>query len=420
MFKWRVVFAVLAALSVPAAITMSIAQIVGTLPFTLQNNTVADANQVMANFNAIKNDTNTNAANAGVNTNITALNGLTTPISYTAGGTSHYIAGLSTGAANAQVVSSPVPNGFTLVTGKTISFLAGFTNTGATTLNVASTGVKNVYRQSPTGPVAMSGGEIVAGNLINATYDGTQYQVEGASPQQLVATGTLADFVGVTIPSGWLAADGTAVSRSTYATLFTTLTHSAVAATTTSGSATLDVPDSSLFQVGWSVGGNNVTCNSTILSIGGPTSITISNNAGASGATTLSIGPYAQGDCSTTFTLPNFTGRMAAGTDGSARITSATCTNAGSLGSYCGAQTHTLTQAELSVALGTATTTIPAVGVPQGVAANVLAQAGGTSVLGPASAISGLTATTTITNGSGGNAHTILNPIGMVTKIIKF
>ncbi len=60
--------------------------IVGALPFTLQNGTIADATQVMADFNSIKTDVNTNAAANGANNDITSLAGLTTPLSVAQGG----------------------------------------------------------------------------------------------------------------------------------------------------------------------------------------------------------------------------------------------------------------------------------------------------------------------------------------------
>ena len=60
--------------------------IIGALPFNLQNGQTADATQVMANFNEIVNDTNSNAAAAGANSDITSLSGLTTPLSVTQGG----------------------------------------------------------------------------------------------------------------------------------------------------------------------------------------------------------------------------------------------------------------------------------------------------------------------------------------------
>lgn len=56
-------------------------------PFTLQNGTTADATQVMADFNQIQSDVNTNAAHNGANSDITSLTGLTTPLSIAQGGT---------------------------------------------------------------------------------------------------------------------------------------------------------------------------------------------------------------------------------------------------------------------------------------------------------------------------------------------
>lgn len=153
------------------------AQIVNTLPFQLQNGTTADATQVMADFNQIVNNTNSNAAKNGANSDITSLTGLTTPLGPSYGGSSVYTAGTSTGTANAQVVASPSPTGFTLAAGKRVVFLAGTTNTGATTLNVNSTGATNVFYPTPSGPLALTGGEIKSGNIVEVWYDGTQYQL---------------------------------------------------------------------------------------------------------------------------------------------------------------------------------------------------------------------------------------------------
>jgi microcystin-dependent protein len=56
-----------------------------SLPFQLQNNQIADATQVMANYNAIITCLQ-NAAAAGSNSDITALNALSTPIPPASGG----------------------------------------------------------------------------------------------------------------------------------------------------------------------------------------------------------------------------------------------------------------------------------------------------------------------------------------------
>lgn len=61
--------------------------IIPTLPVILQNGTVADADQVMADFNAIVAAVNTNAAHNGANSDITSLTGLTTPLPISEGGT---------------------------------------------------------------------------------------------------------------------------------------------------------------------------------------------------------------------------------------------------------------------------------------------------------------------------------------------
>jgi hypothetical protein len=91
----------------------------------------------------------------------------------------------------------------------------------------------------------------------------------------------------------------------------------------------------------------------------------INNAAGASGATTLTIGPYQQGDCSTTFNLPNYTGKFLAGVDGFTNITAAGCNNAASIGdktvvpsSQCGQQTTTLTSANLPAYTPSGTITV--------------------------------------------------------------
>lgn len=56
-------------------------------PYTLLNGTTADANLVMADFNAILNCANNNLAKNGANSDITSLSGLTTPLSTAQGGT---------------------------------------------------------------------------------------------------------------------------------------------------------------------------------------------------------------------------------------------------------------------------------------------------------------------------------------------
>ncbi len=144
-------------------------------PFTLQNNTTADATQVMANFNTVRNCVVNNAAGSGVNTDITALLGLTTPLAPSEGGSSVFIGGTSSGSGNAQSVASTTPTGFSLTSGYRVTFTAGATNTGATTLNVNGQGATTVNRVGHAGLEALTGGEMVAGNIIEAIYNGSVF-----------------------------------------------------------------------------------------------------------------------------------------------------------------------------------------------------------------------------------------------------
>ena len=410
--------------------SLAVAQIVPSLPYNLTNGTIADANQVMADFNAIVAGVNTNAANAGANTNITALNGLTAPLAPASGGSSVYTGGSSGGTLNAQTLLSPTPLGFTLTQGRRVTFIAGFTNSGATTLNVNSTGAIAVLKQSTSGLVALTGGEIVVNQAIDVWYDGTQYEILNAAPQSLVPTGTIIDNVSLDTPSGYLNTDGAAVARASFVNLFANIARSR-AANTTSGSGAVVLTVATTAQVGWYVGGTNVTCNSQITVVTDSTHFTINNNAGATGATTLTFGPYPQGDCSTTFNVPYLSGRATVSVDpAGAALTSATCTNPGTLGAVCGSQVVTLAAANIP----TLTSVNAAQSISVTSSANVTQNAtyisyinaggGGTTVLNALPTNTPLTSTgsnsisTTYTNGSLTSVNKVM-PIGLVSKLIK-
>lgn len=231
-------FALVAVLAWTVALA-AVAQIVPSLPVNLQNNTLADANQVMANFNAIVNGVNANAAKNGINTDITALAGLATPITPAQGGSTFYYGGVATGSANAQSVASATPAGFTLTAGYKIAFTAGFTNTGPMTVAYAGTAATAVTRTLRTTIGALGGGEVVAGMIVAAVYDGTQFQLLNTALPQL--PGTALNWRGTTAPTGFLFEDGSAVSRTTYAALFAEIgTTYGVG----DGATTFNIPDS--------------------------------------------------------------------------------------------------------------------------------------------------------------------------------
>lgn len=181
-------------------LSVASAGVVCTVPFNLQNNTTADATQVMANYNAIL-ACLLNAAHSGANSDITSLTGLTTPLTPAEGGSTVYVGGTSTGSGNSQVVAAPVPIGFSLTAGNQIVFIAGFANTSTTQFNINGTGLKNVFRRTPGGVGALNGGEIQVGDIVVATYDGTQYQlntvasqVGGFGTQTTISSGSTVDL----------------------------------------------------------------------------------------------------------------------------------------------------------------------------------------------------------------------------------
>jgi hypothetical protein len=153
------------------------AGIVCTLPVNLQNNTIADATQVMANFNALVACFLNNIAASGANNDITGLFALTTPIAPVNGGTPIYQGSNSTGSSTVQVIGTTVPGNFVLTSGRSVLFTAGVTNSGPLTMNVAASGAVNVFRRTAVGIVALVGGEVVANNVYLITYDGAQWQL---------------------------------------------------------------------------------------------------------------------------------------------------------------------------------------------------------------------------------------------------
>ena len=100
----------------------------------------------------------------------------------------------SGGTANAQTLV--VPN----YVGPVVIGLMSFTNTETMTLNVNGTGTKIVKKRSPVGLVALMGGEVVAGQISEFLYDGTQYELLSAQPGQpgfVAAATTISVYINV-------------------------------------------------------------------------------------------------------------------------------------------------------------------------------------------------------------------------------
>lgn len=168
--------------------------------------------------------------------------------------------GTSTGSANAQTLTPS--NAFTAVpTGASIAWLAGFTNTAAATITIAGGfGPYPIRKDGPTGPIALAGGEIVAGSILSARFDGTNFQL-GATEMGTAAlanassgTGKVAAVVGTAVV-GHLAVfsdtagtlqdggvPGGVAAAPTYINSSTTLAAGVYDVDTTAGAITITLP----------------------------------------------------------------------------------------------------------------------------------------------------------------------------------
>lgn len=130
------------------------------------------------------------------------------------------------------VIQSDIANLVTLNTAQTISAIKNFSVLPTT--SVAPTGSTQLTNKSYVDTkVSLSGNQTVAGTKtfsstpLMPTATAGDSSTKGASTAfvqnaiaQLVPTGTILAFGGVTAPSGFLICDGSAVSRTTYANLF--------------------------------------------------------------------------------------------------------------------------------------------------------------------------------------------------------
>lgn len=165
--------------------------------------------------------------------------------------------GTDIGAVNAYALTISDPVVAAYHAGQRFQFIPANTNTGASTLNINSVGAPNILKLGTSGPIALSGGEIVAGNITDVQYDGTEFQLLttipiSSSTGSIPPSGTIALWSTTSLPTGWLECSGAAVSRTTYASLF------AIIGTTYGsgdGSTTFNLPDMrGQFARGWDHG----------------------------------------------------------------------------------------------------------------------------------------------------------------------
>ena len=95
---------------------------------------------------------------------------------------------------NAITASAPIVM-TAYAAGQTFRFIAAAANTGATTININSIGLKSITRDGTTALVA---GDIVSGGAYQLIYDGTQFQLTNSSNASVQVTSFSAGTTGLT------------------------------------------------------------------------------------------------------------------------------------------------------------------------------------------------------------------------------
>lgn len=312
----------------------------------------------------------TGGSGSGSTANITVSGGSVIAVAILNPGT-QYIVGDSLSASNANLGGSG--SGFAIpilsvainssLAGGTVGYYIPSTLTFKQTWKNAN---ETILNQNPV-PLDQNGCAIVYGSGIyrqilkdslgNTVWDQPTASVGsgggGGQPAGAMAVGSILPFAGLVPPSGWVYANGQALSRATYPDAFSALT------IVESGQCSMGSPlitglvDISQMRIGQPVEAICLAPGTTIASITGLNSITVTTNATVSIATTFRIFPWGNGDNATTFNVPDLRGRVPAGDDFlestfANRLTAAGCgVLANAPGVPCGNQTQTIAQTNL-------------------------------------------------------------------------
>ena len=179
-------------------------------PYTLVNGQLADANQVMADFNLIRNCALNNLASNGANSDITSLNGLLTPLSVAQGGTgntsgtSPTATALTPGGTIAMTgdvtYTSPTFTGANITAAGTLATVNGSPGSFANaTLTVNGKGLVTAASASPAGTTSVAGPVPLATGAQVITGTDTTH---ATTPASLTTQQSLATSGYYTLPGG--------------------------------------------------------------------------------------------------------------------------------------------------------------------------------------------------------------------------
>lgn len=160
-----------------------------------------------------------------------------------------YTAFTTAGAAPSFTLT-PSPAITAYVAGQRFRVKFGAAGNGADTLNVSGLGAKNLKQYDATGTKVAP--VVAANQLVDVEYDGAEFLLLDPLPTNSIQAGEVAFFARNTAPSGYLKANGAAISRTSYAALFASIgTTFGVG----DGSTTFNIPDlRGEFLRGWDDG----------------------------------------------------------------------------------------------------------------------------------------------------------------------
>ncbi len=148
---------------------------------------------------------------------------------------SDYVA--DTGTATSYAIA-PSPTISAYAVGQRFAFKVTNTNTGTAILAVNALSGTLIYKN---GAVPLTAGDLQIGQIVEVVYDANNgFQLITPVAPQAAPTGAMQMYAGATAPTGWLFCDGSAVSRTTYVTLFSVLSTTYGAG---DASTTFNVPD---------------------------------------------------------------------------------------------------------------------------------------------------------------------------------
>jgi len=225
---------------------------------------------------------------------------------------------------------------------------------------------------------------------VQATNANWEYMNAPAMPP-----GAMLDFTGITAPAGFIKGIGQTLVRADYPTLFPAVSKTLAGNLTNTSPIITGLASTTDLEAGLFASGVGVPVGAKILTVDSATQVTLTANATSTQTPgSIVFSSWALGDGSTTFVAPDTRRRVTVGAGGSGTATLAA--NPGAVG---GAETHTLTIAEMPSHNHGA----------GGVGASVTGPEGGGAAMG---------------NGNtgfegGGGAHNNMQPSIVFMKIIK-